>query len=161
MTLRRQILVHLFIFAMVAGSLYDIVTSQEHWPFSDYPMFASIHRKHTLDNWYRVFGVTPDGREVAIIRYDELWPLDQSRLPLGIRRIAQTPGSQERVRAALEDTLRRYEARRAAGQHGGPEIDGIRLYSQSWDLEPYAANLDRPRSRTLIAEVSRQTLAVR
>lgn len=161
MTLRRRIFVHLFILAIAGGSLYDIATSQEHWPFSDYPMFASVHRKHTLDNWYRVFGVTPDGREIAIVRYDQLWPLDQSRLPLGIRRIAQTPGNEARVREALEDTLRRYEARREAGQHSGPRIDGIRLYNVSWDLEPYAANIDHPRSRTLIAEVRRQTVAVR
>jgi hypothetical protein len=161
MTLRRQLLVQLLVLAIVAGSLYDIVTRQEHWPFSDYPMFATVHRKHALDNWYRVFGVTPEGREVAILRYDELWPLDQSRLPLGIRRIAQTPGSELRVRTALEDILRRYEARRAAGEHGGPKIEGIRLYRLSWDLEPDAANLDRPRSKTLIAEVRPQTLAVR
>jgi len=161
MTFRRQVLVHLVILGIVGGSLYDIVTSQEHWPFSDYPMFASIHQKHALDNWYRVFGVTPEGREVPIRRYDELWPLDQSRLPLGIRRIAQTPGSEARVKSALEDILRRYEARRAARQHEGPEIHGIRLYSLSWDLEPYAANIDRPRARTLIAEVHQQTVAVR
>jgi hypothetical protein len=161
MTLRRRVFVHLVIFSIVAGSLYDIATSQEHWPFSDYPMFASIHRKHALDNWYRVFGVTPDGREVAIRRYDELWPLDQSRLPLGVRRIVQTPGSEARVQAALEDILRRYEARRVARQHGGPRIDGVRLYSLSWDLEPYGANIDRPRSKTLIAEVHRQMVAVR
>jgi hypothetical protein len=161
MTFARKVFVHLFIAAVMTGSLYDIATSQEHWPFSDYPMFASVHRKHALDNWYRVFGVTPDGREVAILRYDQLWPLDQSRLPLGIRHIAQTPGSEPRVRAALEDTLRRYEARRIAGQHSGPPIDGIRLYTLSWDLEPYAANIDRPRSKTLVAEVRRQTVAVR
>jgi hypothetical protein len=57
--------------------------------------------------------------------------------------------------------LRRYEARRIAGEHGGPAIDGIRLYTLSWDLEPYAANIERPRSKTLVAEVHRQTMAVR
>jgi len=53
MTLRRQILIHLLIAGVIAGSVYDIVASQEHWPFSNYPMFATIHRKPTLDNWYR------------------------------------------------------------------------------------------------------------
>jgi hypothetical protein len=24
---------------VIGGSLYDIVTRQEHWPFSNYPMF--------------------------------------------------------------------------------------------------------------------------
>jgi len=159
MTLRRQILIHLLIAGVIAGSLYDIVTSQEHWPFSDYPMFSTIHRKSTLDNWYRVFGVTPDGQERAILRYSELWPLDQSRLPLGIRRIDQSAGSETRVRAALEDILRRYEARRAAGRHRGPPLKAIRLYSVSWDLEPDAANIDRPRSKRLIAEVALSQVA--
>jgi hypothetical protein len=135
MTLRRQILIHLLIAGVIAGSLYDIVTSQEHWPFSDYPMFSTIHRKPTLDNWYRLFGVTLDGQERAILRYSELWPLDQSRLPLGIRRIDQSGDSETRVRAALEDILRRYEARRAHGLQHGPSLKAIRLYSVSWDLE--------------------------
>ena len=116
-------------------------------------MFATIHRRHVLDNWYRVFGVTRDGREVAILSYPELWPLDQSRLPLGIRRLDRQPGNETKVEAALTDILRRYEQRRAAGQHDGPAFQGLRLYCLGWDLEPNAANLDRPRSRMLIAEV--------
>jgi hypothetical protein len=159
MTLRRQILIHLLIAGVIAGSLYDIVTSQEHWPFSDYPMFSTIHRKPTLDNWYRLYGVTLDGQERAILRYSELWPLDQSRLPLGIRRIDQSGGSETRVRAALEDILRRYEARRAQGLHHGPSLKAIRLYSVSWDLEPHAANIDRPRSKRLITEVTLSRVA--
>jgi hypothetical protein len=153
MTSRRLIFAHLLIAAVVGGSLYDIVKSQEHWPFSDYPMFSTIHRRHVLENWYRVFGVTPDGEEVAILAYPELWPLDQSRLPLGIRRLAQQPGNETKVHAALTDILRRYEERRIAGRHDGPAFRGLRLYSLAWDLEPNAANLDRPRSRMLIAEV--------
>ena len=155
MTPRRLVLAHLLIAAVVGGSLYDIATSQEHWPFSNYPMFSTVHRKHVLDNWSRVFGVTSDGREVAILAYPELWPLDQSRLPLGIRRLAQEPGSGSRVQAALADILRRYEERRIAGRHDGPAFEGLRLYSLGWDLEPNAANLDRPRSKVLVAEVGR------
>ena len=159
MTLRRQILIHFLIAGVIAGSLYDIVTSQEHWPFSDYPMFSTIHRKSVLENWYRLFGVTSDGQERAILRYSERWPLEQSRLPLGIRRIDQSRGSEMRVRAALEDILRRYEARRVESLHQGPPLKAIRLYSVSWDLEPNAANIDRPRSKRLIAEVALSQVA--
>lgn len=153
MTSARRFFVYLLISGVVCGSLYDIATAQEHWPFSDYPMFSTVHRKPALDNWYRVYGVTADGREVAILRYSELWPLDQSRLPLGIRRIAQTPGSEMRVNAALTDILRRYEARRIAGEHDGPAFKGLRLYAVSWDLQANAANIDAPRERRLVAEV--------
>jgi hypothetical protein len=153
MTRNRGLLVHLLIAGVIAGSAYDIATRQEHWPFSDYPMFAVAHRRPVLENWYRLFGVTHDNREVAILKYSELWPLDQSRLPLGLRRLYQQPGGPERVRAAVADILRRYELRRQQGLHKGPPLRGLRLYTVDWDLEAYAANLDRPRSRTLLVEV--------
>jgi len=149
----RGLLVHLLIAGVIGGSLYDIATRQEHWPFSDYPMFALVQQRPVLDNWFRLYGVTFDNREVAILKYSELWPLDQSRLPLGLRRLYQQPGGPERVRAAVDDILRRYELRRVRGQHDGPPLRALRLYSVNWDLEPYAANLDRPRSRALLVEV--------
>lgn len=157
----RMFVIHVLIAGVIAGSLYDIATRQEHWPFSDYPMFAAIHRQPVLQNWYRVFGVTYDNREVAILKYSELWPLDQSRLPLGLRRLYQQPGGPARVRVALEDILRRYELRRVRGLHDGPPLRGLRLYSVSWDLEPYAANLDRPTSKQLLAEVAQRQEASR
>jgi hypothetical protein len=148
----RLILAHLAILAVVGGSFYDIATGQEHWPFSDYPMFSAVHREPVL-NWVRLFGVTPEGREVAVLNYSELWPLDQSRLPLGIRNIYRRHGSGERLQQAVADALARYERRREAGQHEGPPLVAMRLYSVSWDLEPYGANQDRPRTRTLLMEV--------
>jgi hypothetical protein len=153
MSRNRGLLVHLLIVVIIAGSAYDIATRQEHWPFSDYPMFAVIPRQAVLENSYRLFGVTYDNREVAILKYSQLWPLDQSRLPIGLRRLYAQPGGRERVRTIVEDALRRYERGRAQGRHNGPALRGMRLYSLNWDLEPYAANLDRPRSRELLVEV--------
>jgi hypothetical protein len=153
MSRNRGLLVHLLIAGVIAGSVFDIATRQEHWPFSDYPMFAVIHQKPVLENWYRLYGVTYDNREVAILKYSELWPLDQSRLPLGLRRLYQQSGGHERARVAVDDILRRYELRRAQGLHKGPPLRALRLYAVNWDLEPYAANLDHPRSRELLIEV--------
>jgi hypothetical protein len=153
MSRKRALLIHILIAGVIAGSIYDIATRQEHWPFSDYPMFAVIPHQGVLENSYRLFGVTYDNREVAILKYSQLWPLDQSRLPIGLRRLDRAPGGRERVRLVVEDTLRRYERRRAQGQHKGPPLRALRLYSLNWDLEPYAANLDHPRSRELLAEV--------
>jgi len=70
----RGLLVHLLIAGVIGGSLYDIATRQEHWPFSDYPMFALVQQRPVLDNWFRLYGVTFDNREVAILKYSELWP---------------------------------------------------------------------------------------
>ena len=153
MTFKRQVFAHLLIFGVIVGSAYDILTRQEHWPFSDYPMFAAIHRGTVLE-WPRLFGVTADGSEVALVSHEYLWPLDQSRLPIGLRHIHATERDTERIHAALEDCLERYERRRIAGQHDGPVLRGIRLYVVAWDIQPYARNLDRPRSRQLIGEAS-------
>jgi hypothetical protein len=152
LSIGRLIAAHVLILGIVGSSVYDIATEQEHFPFSNYPMFSTVHRTPTL-RWYRLFGVTTDGREVALLNYSQLWPLDQSRLPLGLRRIHQEPGNETRLKEALSDILRRYERRRAAGEHDGPPVRGLRLYEIGWDLEPYAANLGQPGSRELIAEV--------
>jgi hypothetical protein len=152
MTRARLIVAHLLIFGVIAGHGYDIVTRQEHWPFSNYPMFSTVHRTRVL-RWFRLYGVTDDNREVAIVKYAYLWPLDQSRLPLGLRRVYRREGNGARLREAVADALVRYEHRREAGLHDGPHLRSLRLYQVDWELEPYAANIDRPIDRELLVEV--------
>jgi len=158
MSTRRLLVAHCIILFVIAGSVYDIGTRQEHWPFSNYPMFSTVHRQPTL-TWLRLFGVTDDNREVPLLKYNELWPLDQSRLPLGLRRVADQPDSGTRLQGALSDVLQRYNARREKGEIKGPELRAVRLYKVGWTLEPFAANLDRPSSRELVAETAASTEA--
>jgi len=160
LTTHRLVLAHLLILGVVGGSLYDIGTRQEHWPFSNYPMFSTIHKEPKLV-WFRVFGVTSDNREIPLNSHETLWPLDQSRLPLGLRRLAQTRGNEARVRTAIADVLDRYERRRKAGELDGPALQGIRLYRVAWTLQPYASNLETPDSRELIAEAGPHQEAAR
>ncbi|MEN3339650.1 MAG: hypothetical protein V7647_3326 [Acidobacteriota bacterium] len=151
MSTRRLAVAHFLILFVIAGSLYDIGTRQEHWPFSNYPMFSAVHRQPTL-TWLRVFGVTDENREVPLLSYNQLWPLDQSRLPLGLRRIADSPDGKARIQGALTDVMVRYNARQEKGEIKGPPLRAIRLYKMGWNLEPFAANLDHPSSRELVAE---------
>ena len=153
MSIHRLVIAHVLILFVVAGSVYDIGTRQEHWPFSNYPMFSSVHRESSL-SWLRLFGVTADEREIALLSYDDLWPLDQSRLPLGLRRISESDRGQRRLEAAISDVLTRYNARRASGQIDGPALRAVRLYRVKWTLEPFAANLDNPDSRELLAQAN-------
>lgn len=153
MTSRRLAFIHVLIAGVIGASSYDIVTGQDHWPFSSYPMFAGVHRTQLFE-WPRLFGVTPDGREVPLLGDDLLWPFDQSRLPLGLRTMYRSQGSGPRMSAALQDCLVRYEQRRRAGRHHGPALTGVRLYFLTWPLDPYGANLERPTRRTLVAEVA-------
>jgi len=152
MSYARLAFVHLLIAGVAAGSVYDIATRQEHWPFSDYPMFSTVHRERTL-TWPRLYGVEHNGEETPLLDSAYLAPLDQSRLPLGLRRIAQAPGSGDRLRRAIADCLHRYDQRLSRGDHHGPALVGIRLYLVTWRLQPNAANIDRPDDRQLLAEV--------
>lgn len=111
---------------VIVGSSYDIATRQDHWPFSDYLMFSGIHRRTVLE-WPRLFGVTAVGSEIALVSHD----LDRSRLPIGLRHLHATEQDQQRVHAALEDCLERYERRRIAGEHDGPPLRGIRLIGEA------------------------------
>jgi len=149
----RLLLAHLLIAGVVGGSLYDIVTRQEHWPFSNYPMFSDVHRSSVL-RWPRLYGVTAEGDEVPLLSYRELWPLDQSRLPIGLRALYTEAGADQRVRTALRDVLRRYESRRPSGAHSGRPLVAVRLYLVSWPIEPFAANLNRPNDRRLLADAT-------
>jgi hypothetical protein len=151
MTSRRLLLAHVLIAGVVGGSFYDIVTRQEHWPFSNYPMFSTVHRSTTL-RWLRLYGVTADDREVPVVKYSYLFPLDQSRLPLGLRRYLNGEDGNEKLKEAVVDALRRYEQRRLAHEHAGPALRALRLYQVRWDVRPYAANLEQPASRELLAE---------
>jgi hypothetical protein len=160
MSRSRFLIAHLLIAGVVGGSVYDIVMRTEHWPFSNYPMFSELYRTNVL-RWPRLYGVTPDGREVPIVSYQQLWPLDQSRLPIGLRAIYSEPGSGARVREALLDVLRRYEERRVAGKHSGPELIGVRLYVVSWDVQPFARNLTAPMERRLVADAMLTQVASR
>lgn len=153
MSRTRLILAQLVIAGVIGGSFYDILTKQEHWPFSNYPMFSAVHRSSVL-RWPRLYGVTAEGTEVPIVSYQELWPLDQSRLPIGLRAMYDEEGADDRVRTVLRDVLRRYEARRRSGAHSGRPLIAIRLYLVSWQLEPFARNLDSPTERRLLADAT-------
>src|SRR4051794_7419234 len=82
----RRALINIVLAALIAGSAYDIVRDEEHWPFSQYPMFSGTWRSPRF-TWLRLFGVTADGREFALDRNEYIAPFDESRLPKVLRRM--------------------------------------------------------------------------
>ena len=145
-------MVNLVLLGFLAGSAYDIVTDQEHWPFSQYPMFSGTWRSSTF-TWLRLFGVTSDGREFALDANRYISPFDQSRLPKALRQMLQERDGLARMHTALIDLSARYEELRQDDRHDGPPIVAMRLYELEWTIEPHARNLDHPDRRVLIAEV--------
>jgi hypothetical protein len=150
----RRVLINALVISVICGSLYDIVTDREHWPFSQYPMFSGVWKSPTF-SWLRLFGVTPDGREFALDANRYVEPFDQSRLPKALKRMTEMPDADARLRTALPDLLARYEELRKADAHEGPPLAAMRLYELEWTIDRHAANVDRPDRRRLLAEVTR------
>ena len=148
----RRTFVNLILAAFIAITAYDIVTDQEHWPFSQYPMFAEAWTSSSF-SWLRVFGVTEDGREFPLDANRYIAPFDQSRLPKALRRMREQPDGKARIETALRDVMARYEVLRRDDVHEGPPIVAMRLYELEWRIDPEAANVDRPERKTFIAEV--------
>jgi hypothetical protein len=150
----RYALANTLILLILTASFYDIVRDEEHWPFSQYPMFNRVTSSREL-KWLRLYGVTQEGKEFPLIRYADVFPFDQSRLSKGLGSIAVRPGAAAQLHAALANCLERHERQRQKGWHDGPALSGLRLYEVRWTLDPRAANVDTPDSRRLIAEVAR------
>ena len=148
----RRAFLNLVFVAFIAGSLYDIVMDQEHWPFSQYPMFSGVWRSPTFA-WLRLYGVTPDVNEFPLDYNRYVSPFDQSRLPKALRQILDEPDAPARIRTAIEDCLARYEVLRVTGRHDGPALQAMRLYDLEWRIHPEGANVDSPDGKRLIAEV--------
>ena len=153
MTRRRLIAANLLIGFLLAASAHDVIRDEEHWPFSQYPMFSRIAEKREL-TWLRLYAVTQDGQEFPLITHKQVFPFDQSRLSKALGAIRTRPDADAEIHAALADCLERYERLRLTRRHDGPPAARLRLYEVTWTLHPEAANLDMPDSRTLIGEVS-------
>jgi len=148
----RRVFVNLVLVAFIAGSAYDTITDQEHWPFSQYPMFSGTWTSPTF-TWLRLFGVTAEGQEFPLDANRFVSPFDQSRLPKALRQMLEKPDREAQVRTALPDLYARYEQLRRDERHDGPAIVALRLYELEWTIHPDAANVDAPDRRRLVSEV--------
>jgi len=150
----RMLLLHAVIALLISGSLYDIVTFGEHWPFSSYRMYSNLQRERSLSS-VRLFGVTKEEphREIPLLAFQHIQPFNQSRLAVALRRLNLKPQRQQLLDEALRDCLTRYETLRRVGRHDGPPLQGIRLYRLQWQLDPRARNVDQPDHRELLGEV--------
>jgi hypothetical protein len=147
----RWLVVNAVIVVAIAGHLFDIVTSTEHWPFSSYGMFSGIAPRHVAAR-LSLYGVTNDGR-VPLDVPGYFTPLDDQRL----RRTIKKMGRRRDGGAALERVLRyaggHYEALRRSGAHQGPPIVGLQLVEATWLQDPWARNHRTPDSVRVLHEI--------
>ena len=154
MTRPRLIAANLLIAFMLAASAYDVIRDEEHWPFSQYPMFNRVAEKREL-TWLRLYVVTPDGREFPLLTHRQVFPFDQSRLSKALGSIRTRPDADDEHPRRAGQLPRAVRAAAQAGSARRPgSRRGMRLYEVRWTLHPEAANVDTPDSRELLSEVS-------
>jgi hypothetical protein len=143
-------LVYAVVGVIVLGHLYEIVRQQEHWPFTNYPMWARVTR-----DWHvreiMPFGLTdePTPREIDLRDPKYFAPMPAIYQRLNFQRAASRANIRDRM---LADYLKRYEQLLAAGKHDGPPLKGIRLYEWYWTMDLRAGNANAPDRKTLLYE---------
>ncbi len=152
----REFLVYAVIFIIIGGSVFDIITQREHWPFSPYSMFSTVRREYSLTR-LRLFGLTDidSSRELPLNEPRYIQPLGDKHIQrvMSIKKKPDNVSYESYVEEALRHILTRYEALRIAGEHDGPELRGIRLYRYQWKLDPWIRNVERPDRGELILEI--------
>ena len=151
MSRNRVRLVYALLALLVGGHVHEMARQQEHWPFSNYPMWARPTRDWHVKDVVAV-GVTadPSPREVSLMNPRFTAPLSLYYLRFGVfRRHANQPRTRDVV---LRDYLKVYKRRRREGAHGGPELRAVRLYECHWTMSLTAHNAKSPDRTTLICE---------
>ena len=156
MGLLRYCLINILIAVIVAGSLFDIITRKEHWPFSPYDMYSGVVRDRSL-TLLRLYGVREGkpSEELPLLEFQSIQPFDNARLRFALAQMVRDENREQLLREALQDCLRRYAALGVAARHSGPPLEGIRLYRVYWTLDPSALNLNAPDNKELLSEVSK------
>lgn len=154
---RRALLSGLFLF-LIGGHIFEVVFEREDWPFSSYPMYATVHP--TIVVTEDLFGFGANG-EFALTPYRHFAPLDNARFQRGLKKVVRANDGGARYDAMIETLFRRYESLREAGAHDDPPLLGVRSYRSEWDIESRAVNRDAPGRRTLRFYVHRPSAALR
>ena len=129
-----------------------MVSGRDFWPFLQYRMYAGQHSVETPFLQVQVHGVPADPArpEFFLKELDQIHPFRHTRLQGAFYWLLRRhPRDRERVRPALAWLFDRYEERRAAGLHEGPQLRALKLYVVEWMLEPWARNASRPHKKLL------------
>jgi|SRR5215203_268461 len=158
---QRVLLVNAVIVLLIVGPLLCIAFDSEYWPFSQYPMFSDVERKHSFVEEMHLYGVTREKPHHEFLLADEyIRPFSESHLSSLLKELEskRDPAIRSRLlNKALLVSLRRYEKSRLAGNHDGPPLQGIRLYFEEWEFDARAQTVDQPDHRKRIFEVGQRS----
>lgn len=135
--------------ALLGGQAYAIATRDEFWPLSSYSMYANSPGSSV--SAIQVDGILADGTRYPVSVRRELAPFDQLRIRGLVRRVGKGKRSAERRAKATRALLDLYEKHRLSGRHAGPKLEQMEVFESTWRIVPFAANIDHPKTRRLIA----------
>jgi hypothetical protein len=159
MSRQRLFLIHAALIVLIVGHLYDIIQKGEHWPFSQYQMFAFLQEPSLTrmelygvmqEDSHQEFSLRQVSRDFGGVRETE------SLRNISRSQEIKSEERQQMLDGALLDALSKYENGRLAGKHDGPPLQGVRLYEATWQLDdPAKSIVDPPDQQKLIHEVER------
>jgi hypothetical protein len=144
----RLWLVNGVIAVLVVGHLWEIGRQSEHWPFSNYPMWARVTREWRLRHVVPL-GVTAEEPFEEVKLTD---PAYFAPMPMYYQRLNLERAARRKRDDMLRDYLAHYEQRRREGLHDGPPLRSIRLYEHAWTMERDASDVAKPEKTTLLYE---------
>lgn len=150
MSRSRKIVVYTLLAILLVGHLFDALTNREHWPFSNYPMYANVAQQTMA--FYELDGVIdgPNGssKEVAI---DWHW---MPGLPLYklVDRLSRLSDDPKVLKQVMDDYLATYNTMRRVGLNNGPPLQAIRLYRVELPLLLPLIPLDEPHTTSALVK---------
>lgn len=141
----RAWLVYAILAVIVGGHLVDMLFKREHWPFSDYPMWAFPSKGWEVKR-EMLRGVTdePTPREVALVP-KELDPIPYQMVVVNMQKASRAvregkPAEADRIIGGL---LAHYNNRVSAGKNIGPKLAALRLYQVTWKMDTDASEASK------------------
>jgi hypothetical protein len=135
MPLPRRIGVGVAAVSFVALTLWQIAARRDDWPLAAFQMYSGLQSPVVEREVVR--GVSDDG-EVEL-GAEQTAPLGGARLRNLTEKLAKDPARHERF---VQELIHHYDVQR--GTHGWPALQGVRWYSEAWQIQPGLAGIDHP-----------------
>lgn len=139
----QKLIVAVVMIVIVGWHVFAVIAREDHWPFSNYPMYSKLQTEKVFSN-VRIVAFTDETPPRRIVERSTHLRTLMARLA---RREVPDPA---RVERTIRDHFRRYDQR---ADKGGARIAEVRIYRQTWQLRPDASNRDEPDQTELFARV--------
>lgn len=145
MAVWRKLFVAVVLTVIVGWHGFAVIAQQDHWPFSNYPMYSKLQTERQFSN-VRIVAFTDESPPRRMVERSTHLRTLIARLA---RREIPDPA---RVARTIREHFSKYD-QRDDKDLGGARIAEVRIYRQTWMLRPDASNRDQPDQNELVARV--------